>query len=61
MESFAFPDKIMMILKTKKIWEFLALTDKVFYVKQRQIEKLLVKKEPFEHQTLDHSQVTRES
>ena len=39
---------------------FLALTDKVFYVKQRQIEKLLVKKEAIEHQTLDHSQVTRE-
>ena len=33
MESFAFPDKIMMILKTKKIWDFLSTDRQSIYVK----------------------------
>ena len=59
MESFAFADKIMM-LKTKKIWEFFS-TDSQSFLCQTASNRKTFSKKSFEHQTLDHSQVTPES
>ena len=44
MESLAFPNEFMMKLKILKLDIFRALPEKAFFVKQRQIEKLLVRK-----------------